>query len=154
GHASRPLTDLARRPRDRGAGVGGDATAAGAHAEREERGVTGNDLDVVERRAQLLGGDLGQRGAVALALRGHAEEADPLAAWIDSHRRAVERPEAGALGIAAEPDTQSLDALPALLLTPAPLVVAEDRQRAIEGGREIAGVVGDRHAVLVSQART
>ena len=64
---------LAGRARHRGPGVRRDAAAAGAHADREELGVAGHDVDVVERHAQLRRADLRQRRLVALALRGHAD---------------------------------------------------------------------------------
>src|SRR5204863_2225442 len=111
------------------------------------------DRDVVEACAELRGGDLRERGRVALSLRDDADQHVHLAARIHAHGRALERAEAGALEIArdADPEPRRRPALRDLAL--APLLVAEPREHRFERSGEIAGVVADRYAVLVRETR-
>ena len=146
------LADLARGLRDRGSGVGGHATSTGAHAKRKERGVAGIDLHILPGRAQLGGGDLRQRRRVTLALRRHADVHVDLAARIDPDRRAFVRAEPGTLRVAGQADADAARAARRAPSGGGALAVVQERQRALEGRREIAGIVGDRDAVLVGQS--
>ena len=153
GNLLRPRADLARGAGDRRAGVRRDAAPARAHADGEELRVARHDVDVVQAHAELRRADLGEGGLVALALRGHPDGHEDLAARVDAHLRALVGPDAGALDVAgdAEPDPPGRPVLrgPA----GAELRVAEELERALEAGGEVPGVVGDRDPVLVGDAR-
>src|SRR5262249_52868553 len=154
GDARGALADLARRARHRRARVGGDAAATRAHPEGKERRVARDHLNVVERRTELFRRDLGERRRVSLALSRHADEHVDLATRVDADGGALEGPEPRALRVAAEADAQTVNAARALFLLPPPVVVAEERERALERGGEIARVIGDGDAVLVREPRT
>ena len=136
GHLRGARPHLARGLRDGGPGVGGDAAAAGAHPVRKHRGVPRQDLHVLPGGAELGGGDLGERGVVALPLRGHADVDVDLAARIDAHGGALVGTEPRALRVAAEAHADPPRGAGARLLAPPPLVVVQERQRALEGRRE------------------
>src|SRR4029434_8730192 len=57
-----------------------------------------------------------------------------------------------ALRVAGEADADTPRGTGARLLTLSPLVVAQERERALEGRGEVAGVVRDGHTVLVREA--
>src|SRR5262249_61136859 len=120
--------------------------------EREHRRVTGVDLPVFPGRPELGGRDLRQGRRVALPLRRHADVDVALGARIDADGRALGGAEARALRVAREADADAARAARARLLTAPPRVVVEEPQRALERRREIAGVIGDRDAVLVGEA--
>ena len=109
-------------------------------------------MDVVPGGAELGGDDLRQRGRVALPLRRHADVDVDLAARIDPHGRALIGAQARPLGVAGETDADPAHTARACLLPPAPLVVRQERERLLEGRGEIAGIVGDGHAVFVGEA--
>ena len=76
----------------RRAGIDRGARGERADAERGRRGVAGDDRDVVGRAAELIGGDLRERGLVRLALRRRAGIDGDLAA---GRRRARSRSRRG-----------------------------------------------------------
>src|SRR5262245_59179181 len=140
GDARGALAHLARGLRDGRARVGGDAAAAGAHAEREHRRVAGVDLHVLPGRAELGGGDLRQGRRVALPLLRHADVDVDLAARIDAHGRALVGAEARALRVTRQADADAARAARARLLTAPPRVVIEERPAPLERPPEIPRV--------------
>src|SRR5262249_57031685 len=115
-----------------GAVVAGHAAAAGAHAEREHRRVTGVDLHVFPGRPELGGRDLRQGRRVALPLRRHANVDVDLAARIDAHGRALVGAEARALRVARDADADAARAARARLSTAPPRVLVDQLQRSLE----------------------
>src|SRR5262249_59808504 len=101
-----------------GAGVGGDAVAAGTHAVREQRGVARNDVHVLPGGPELGRGNLSERGVVALPLRSHADEDIDLAARIDTHRGAFVGAEPRALRVGGKAHTDPPRGARARLLAP------------------------------------
>ena len=95
---------LAGRERDRVAAHDRGARGEGAHGVAEPAGVAGDDLDVLERHAQLVGGDLRERREVALALGGEPGRDLHLAGGLDHDVRALVRADAGALDVAGQAD--------------------------------------------------
>ena len=96
-------------------------------------------MTILERRAQLLGADLGERGRVALALAATPTSNVDLPGGVDAHGGALEGAEAGALRIAREAHADATRGVFRLGgLAAAPVVVAEEPERALEGGGEIA----------------
>jgi hypothetical protein len=101
-------------------------------------------------RGAQLGGDLAR--SRPRVLRRYADEDVDLSARVHADGCAFVRPEAGALGVAGDADAEAARAVPVLLLAPAPSVVAQDRQRAVERAGKVGGIVRDRRAVLVDEA--
>jgi len=153
GDASRPLSHLSRRPEHGGTCVGGHPASPRSHAEGMRAAVARYHHHVVERRAKGLRRDLGQRGGVSLALGGHADVDEDLAARIDADRRSLVRPDPGALGVAGDAHAESSSRRPLTSLASPVSLIVDQLERALEGGREVAGIVGDRDAVLVREPR-
>src|SRR5262249_35815287 len=80
-----PLTTMLRRA----APHPHAAAANGAAAVRAALGVALDDRHRLERHAQLIGQDLGERGRVALALRRRADEATHFPRRLDPHRGGI-----------------------------------------------------------------
>ena len=95
---------LAGGERDRVAAHDRRPRGEGADGVAEPAGVAGHDLDVLERHAELVGGDLRERREVALPLGGQAGRDLHLAGRLDDDVRALVRPDAGALDVAGEAD--------------------------------------------------
>src|SRR6202007_2996621 len=115
----------------------GPARDPGCIGERNDH-VVGSDLPGV-------GNDLGEDRFHPLALRGGAGGKTDLARRIDPHSRPFERPDPGALDIAAdaEPEISALSAR--LALTPTERRDAADRiERLLQAAWVIAAVVDDR----------
>ena len=74
GEPQRLGAQLARGERDGAAAHHGGAARERPDAVLDARGVAADDADVLRRDAELVGGDLGQRGLEPLALRRHAGE--------------------------------------------------------------------------------
>ena len=62
-------------------------------------GVTGDNIDIGDIHAQLVGNNLGKAGEMALPLRTHASHRCHLAAGLHLHARAFIRPDAGTFHI-------------------------------------------------------
>ena len=86
------------------AGIHRLAAGEGADALGDRAGVADGHDDVLDAAADLVGDDLRERGARALALGGGAGRDRDLAARQHPHRHALERAEAGALDVIAEAD--------------------------------------------------
>ena len=110
------------------------------------------DLDVLDREAELLGDDLGERRLVALALGLDADPGQHLAGRMDAdlarieHLQAedvevVRRPGADDLGEAADADAHQLAALALLGLLLPQAGVVDDVHRLLERGTVVARVV-------------
>src|SRR3972149_6083691 len=80
-----------------------------------------------------------------------ADEDVPLAGRAHAHGRALERAEARALGVARESHADPADGPRLRPLALAPGVVAEERERALEGGGGGARGIGGRDARLVGE---
>ena len=101
-------------------GVAGDHRAAareGAGAPVELVGVAGDDIDVGDGDAELVGGDLGKAGEMALSLRADAGRDAHLAVRLHLHLRALVGADAGAFDVAgdADADVPAFGAQPRLL---------------------------------------
>ena len=68
----------------------GRRPAAARHPHRDDVGVADDDAHLIERHPELVGGDLGQRGLVTLAVRHLARE--------DGHGAVLFEPEPHLLG--------------------------------------------------------
>ena len=101
---------------------------------------TSRDVD-----ADLVGGDLGEHGEMALALGADAGRDADLAVGLDLDLGAFIGTDAGALDIAgdADADMAALRAQPRLLLLEE-VLVADHLQRLVEDRLVIAAVVGER----------
>ena len=97
--------------------------------------------------------DLGQRRRVALALRGHADVHVDLAARIDAHRGALVRARARCPARSSARPTPMRRAVAALRDSGGAATRRSRRSASARSKRrrEIAGIVGDRHAVLVGE---
>src|SRR5207247_4716536 len=86
--------------------------------------------DLVEGHPQVVRDDLGERRLVALAVRGGPREGGDVAARLDAHDRALERPEAAHLDVARHADAEQrpVAAAHARLLVSAELLDAGDLQ--------------------------
>src|SRR5206468_5607302 len=114
---------LARRQGHRVAADDGRAAGERADALRDAERVATDDADVVRGDAELVGGDLGQRGLEALALGRHAGEDGDAPRRIRANRRALEGAYAGQLDVAREADAEEaalLAGAPAFLREPIP----------------------------------
>src|SRR5882672_2090980 len=152
GHGNRLLLHRRRGHRYRVAGVDGDAARAGSVAVRGQRRVAAAHTDVVERRAEILGADLGEDGLVSLARAGDADEHLDVAVLVDLHRGPLAGADTAArfqVARDAETDPAALRAQLGLALAPAPVV--EQIERAPELQRIVAAVVADGHAVAVDE---
>ena len=138
--------------RGRGAGDRRRARGVGPEAVRRGVGVAVLDLDVLDREAELLGDDLGERRLVALALGLDADPGQDLAGRMDpdlariEHLQAedvevVRRPGADDLGEAADADAHQLAALALLGLLLAQAGVVDDVHRLLERRAVVARVV-------------
>ena len=124
-------------------------------AELHRRRVAVDHLDLVDRDAQPLGGDLREGRHVALPVRGGADEdlhapgrqaADrggvPAAGRVEDRAEDPGGREAAHLGVGREPDAELLGvpALPPLGLLAAEGLVVDHLERPVEGALEVAGV--------------
>ena len=83
---ARLLFDLLRRVPERDSAHGKGTGAVRVHPERRDRGVAVQNLDVVERNAELVGRDLRPRGHVALAVRRRPRHHRDLAGGMAANR--------------------------------------------------------------------
>src|SRR5207245_5456365 len=119
----------------------------------DAEGVAADHAHVFRRDAELVGGDLGQRGLEPLPLRWHAREDGDAARRIRADRRALERAHAGQLDVAREADAEQ-----AALLAGAQAFLREaippgHLQRAPQHRRVVAAVIDDvAEAAVVGQA--
>src|SRR5207249_1248537 len=131
----------------------GGAAGERADALRDAERVAADHADLVRRDAELVGGDLGQRGLEPLPLRRHAGEDGEAARRIGADRRALERAHAGQLEVAGEADAEEaalLAGAQAFLREPIP---PGHLQRAAQHRRVVAAVVDDvAEAAVVGQA--
>src|SRR5262249_56203946 len=89
---------------------------------------------------------------VSLPLRGDADEHVDLAARVHTHRGALVGTQPRALRVARYADAKPTRPLLLGLLPRSPLVVAHERERAVERSGEVCRVVGDRRPILVDEA--
>ena len=141
----------------RGQVDGGAAHHRGARRERADgvrhpAGVAGDDLDVLERHAEHVGGDLGEHRRVALALRGQPGRDLDLARGLDVHVGALVGADAGALDVAGEADPDLPSLARHLLAERRELVPADQVLELLQRRRVVAGVVLELAAVLEDQA--
>ena len=87
---------LVDRLDDRGAAHRDRARAVGAHAEQDLAGVAVDDVDVLQRDAELVGDHLGKGGFVALAVAVRAGEHRDLAGGVHPHLARFEQARARA----------------------------------------------------------
>src|SRR5262245_14199524 len=153
GDASRAIGDVAAGPRDGGTGDGGDAARDRAHSETDHAGVAADHDDALRWHAELGRADLGQRGLVRLPLGRHADEELDRPVRVDPDVGALERPDPGAFDIGRDPQPDWPVATPTLLLSLAPVAVVESVQHTVEGRGIVRGVVDDRDAIAIGQAR-
>ena len=137
---------------DRRAAHHGRAGGEGADGVRHLAGVAGGDLDVLEPHAEGVGDDLREGGLVALALRGEAGRDLDLAGGLDVHVGALVGADAGALDVAGEADADPPSLRRHLGAEVLELVPADQRLELLQRRRVVAGVVGERAAVLEHQA--
>ena len=107
GKASRLGDDLVAGAIDRGSRDRGRARAPGAVAERDAIGVAFDEIDILDRQAQAIGGDLAERDLVPLPMGMAAGEDGHLAVAVDAHDGALPAAmQAATFGeIAARPGT-------------------------------------------------
>ena len=122
----------------------GVAAGEGADAERDAPGVAEDALDGLVVDLQLVGDDLGQHRARALALWGGARVDGHLPGRVDAHARALERARARGLVVDADaqPDQAALG--PGGLLLLGERGVIHHREGLVQRGREVAAVEDDR----------
>ena len=100
--AAQPLAGAVDRRRQGHGAAAGD----GAEPDRDRRGVGERHHHVVGIDRPGIGHDLREDRLHALALRAGAATRRRLAGRIDPHRRALERADAGALDVAADPEAE------------------------------------------------
>ena len=100
----------------------------------------------------MVGGDLGEAGAVALALRRGAGQEPHLARRQHADGGALERPKPGALDIGPDADADEAAFRARLFLPRAEIAIVRLRDRLLEHGRIIAAVVGEGPAVAKNEA--
>src|SRR6185436_20942512 len=91
------LAQRAAGPEDGGPGIGGDAAGEAPDAIRDRAGVAGHHVDVLVADADRIGGNLGERGLVALSLWRCAAGHDDAPAGVEPEDGALEGPEADTL---------------------------------------------------------
>ena len=115
-----------------GAGHHGDARGERPHAVGDLIGAPVEHADVIERSAQRVGADLGERGLHALADRGDpGDHLDP-AARVDGDAHAVERAEPALLDEHAEAEPDQLPCPPAFGQRRFELVVTQVVEHALQ----------------------
>ena len=131
GDDPRPVADLARDERRRGAADRRRARPVGAEAVGRVVGVAVDHVDVLGRDPELLGDDLGERRLVALALGLDADPELRLAGRVHAQLGAVVHPEAEDVHVLARAGADRLgeerDADPHQLAALAPLPPARAR---------------------------
>ena len=146
--------DLPRRYRQRRAADGGRPAAIGPPAHGRVIRITVHDLDVVDRKPELVGHDLGKRRFLSLPVRRRADEhvdlagrmhpddrALPEAALEPDRPRHLGRPEAADFNVGADADADVPPTLAGGRLIGAQLVVADVRQRLVERRLVVPAVV-------------
>ena len=108
--------------------------------------------DVIERRAQRVGADLGECGLGALADRGDAGDYLDPAARVDGDAHAVERAKPALLDEHAEAEPDQLPCPPAFSQRRFELVVTQVVEHALQQTRVVTEVVGDLGAERVDRA--
>jgi len=133
--------------------AGIDRLAAGERADAlcDRAGVAQRHHNVFDAAADLLGHDLRQRGARALALIGGPGRDGDLAALQDAHGDALERTEPGALDIISETDANEPTLLARDTLALAEAFIVGLYQRGFLTVRIIATVIDQRLAVAENQ---
>ena len=138
---------------DEGAGCGDRASAGdGAVSHRHRRRVGQGHDDLVDGNAPCLGDDLREHGFVPLPLRAGPGCDHDHAGGIDPNGGALERPDAGAFDVAAQPQPEITAFLQRFLLAGAKCIQPADLfDGAPQGFGIIAAVVNDGHAVAIGQ---
>ena len=145
------MRHLHRGALHRGPAHRGDPARDRAHAVADQAGVAAHHDHRLERHRELVGRDLGQGRLVPLALGADPQVHEHGAVRIHADVRALERPDAGALHVRAEPEADGPVAPAPLRLLGPPAGVVERDEEPLEGLRIIGRVVGDRGAVAVGE---
>src|SRR5690606_11740147 len=120
----------------------------GAHGVRRAPGVAGDDLDVLEPGAELVGDDLRERRLVTLPLGGQAGGDLHLAAGLDGDVTALVGTDTGALDVAGDADADLATLGPGLVAEPLEVLPADERLRLRHELGVVARVVDQRATVL------
>ena len=134
---------------------GGDCAAARhrAKADRDRGGVGEGQYDVFGLHLPQIGDDLGKDRFHALALRSGAAGDVDLAGGVDTHKRALERADPGALDVAANTEAEIAALAAHFCLTPSEGFDPADRvERLLQCAGIIAAVIDDRLAIAVRDA--
>src|SRR5262245_33951224 len=130
----------------RRAGVDRGARRKRADPERGCGSVGGDNRDVVRGAAKVIGGDLGKRGLVRLALWRCASVDSELAAGRYTNRRALVGAEPGGLDRVADAEPDIAPLFACRLLPRAEGFVIDGGERVALTDRVVAAVIGDRAA--------
>src|SRR2546427_1185185 len=149
--AERFVAHLRCRRVDRSAAHDQRAARIGAGAPVEAPRVTRYHRHRRGIAAQNLGGDLGERRRVPLALRREAARDEDLAARFHPDVRTLVRTDAGPLDVAADAKTEVAPARPGVGLPGPEVAVADHVEGHLEPRRVVAAVVARGPAVLESE---
>src|SRR5262249_56414465 len=132
------------------AGVDGAGAGPRPVAIRDQRRASPAHANVVERRAQVLGADLGEDRLVPLARARYTDEHLGAAVLVDLHGGPLAGPHAPAcLEVARDAEADAMPLCAQIGLTLAPAGVVEQIERAPEFERIVPAVVAHGHAVAL-----
>src|SRR5207302_6952273 len=147
----RLIPDLPRGDPDRVAARDEAAAGEGPGAPVELAGVAGDDRDVGGVAPERVGGDLGERRLVTLALGGEAGGHVDLSARLDADVGSLVRPDARALHVAADPKAEVPPLASSFRLAAAEVAGADPLERQLEAEWVVAAVVAGGAAILERQ---
>src|SRR5262249_23720902 len=132
---------------------GVDRTARGEcpHAERDGRRIPAHYGDPIERNAESVGGDLGERRLVPLPLRAGARGDDRVPGRVEPYRGSLVRADGRALHVPGQPDAPVDAASPQVPLLCSQRLVADGGERGLQPRLEVAAVVDQAIAVSIWQ---
>ena len=146
------LPDVSSRERDRVAAHHGGTRGECAYGVGESAGVTGRDEDILDRNPELVSDDLGEHRLMPLALAGQAGRDVDAATCLDLDVSAFIGTDAGSLDIATYPEPDPATLGRGLGAIGSEVVPAHQLLELGQTGREVAGVVHQRSAVLEEQS--